>query len=80
MDGPGRPRALGYSDEFGPEIDRGYLHHTGLYGLVGGYALNIGHGDIKTAMGYTHPDDSLKDALESRGNFGHNATLSLPLI
>lgn len=34
----------------------------------------LGHSDIKTTMRYTHPEDSLKDALESLGNFGQNAT------
>ncbi|MGE0367319.1 MAG: site-specific integrase [Candidatus Dadabacteria bacterium] len=34
----------------------------------------LGHSDIKTTMRYTHPEDSLKDALESLGNFAQNAT------
>ena len=34
----------------------------------------LGHSDIKTTMRYTHPEDSLKDALESLRNFGQNAT------
>jgi integrase len=34
----------------------------------------LGHSDIKTTMRYTHPEDSLKEALESLGNFGNNTT------
>lgn len=34
----------------------------------------LGHSDIKTTMRYTHPEDSLKGALESLGNFGNNTT------
>ena len=34
----------------------------------------LGHSDIKTTMRYAHPEDSLKDALESLGNFGKNTT------
>ena len=31
-----------------------------------------GHADLKTAMRYAHPDDSLKDAVEKLGNFTLN--------
>ena len=34
----------------------------------------LGHSDIKTTMRYAHPEDSLKEALESLGNFGKNTT------
>jgi len=34
----------------------------------------LGHSDIKTTMRYTHPEDSLKEALESLGNFGNFTT------
>ena len=34
----------------------------------------LGHSDIKTTMRYTHPGDSLKDALESLGTVAQNAT------
>jgi len=34
----------------------------------------LGHSDIKTTMRYAHPKDSLKEALESLGNFGKNTT------
>jgi len=34
----------------------------------------LGHSDIKTTMRYAHPEDSLKDALESLGKFGKNTT------
>jgi integrase len=34
----------------------------------------LGHSDIKTTMRYTHPEDSLKDALESLSNVGQNTT------
>lgn len=34
----------------------------------------LGHSDIKMTMRYTHPEDSLRDALESLSNFGQNAT------
>lgn len=34
----------------------------------------LGHSDIKTTMRYTHPDDSLKDALESLAKFSKTTT------
>ena len=34
----------------------------------------LGHSDIKTTMRYTHPEDSLKDAIEPLGNFGNFTT------
>jgi integrase len=34
----------------------------------------LGHSDIKTTMRYTHPENSLKDALESLASFNKNAT------
>jgi len=34
----------------------------------------LGHSDIKTTMRYAHPEESLKDALESLGNFGKTTT------
>jgi len=34
----------------------------------------LGHSDIKTTMRYAHPEDSLKEALESLGNYGKNTT------
>ena len=34
----------------------------------------LGHSDIKTTMRYTHPENSLKEAVESLGNFGNNTT------
>ncbi len=34
----------------------------------------LGHSDIKTIMRYNHPEDSLKEALKSLGNFGNNTT------
>ena len=32
----------------------------------------LGHSDIKTTMRYAHPEDSLKQALESLGDFDKN--------
>jgi len=34
----------------------------------------LGHSDIKTTMRYAHPEDSLRDALESLSGFGKNTT------
>ena len=34
----------------------------------------LGHSDIKTTMRYAHPEDSLRDALESLCVFGNNTT------
>jgi integrase len=34
----------------------------------------LGHSDIKTTMRYTHPDNSLKDALENLVNFDQSTT------
>lgn len=34
----------------------------------------LGHSDIKTTMRYTHPENSLKEALENLANFGKNTT------
>jgi len=34
----------------------------------------LGHSDIKITMRYAHPEDSLKDALESLSNFGKTTT------
>ena len=34
----------------------------------------LGHSDIKTTMRYAHPEDSLREALESLGKFGENTT------
>ena len=34
----------------------------------------LGHSDIKTTMRYTHPDNSLKDALENLVNFEQSTT------
>lgn len=34
----------------------------------------LGHSDIKTTMRYAHPEDSLRKALESLGNFGKVTT------
>jgi integrase len=34
----------------------------------------LGHSDIKTTMRYTHPEDSLKDALESLAKFSNTTT------
>lgn len=34
----------------------------------------LGHSDIKTTMRYTHPEESVKDALETLANFGKNTT------
>lgn len=32
----------------------------------------LGHADLKTTMRYSHPDDSLRDAVEKLGNFTLN--------
>ena len=34
----------------------------------------LGHSDIKTTMRYTHPENSLKEALENLANFDNNTT------
>jgi integrase len=34
----------------------------------------LGHSDIKTTMRYTHPDESIKEALETLANFGKTTT------
>jgi len=36
----------------------------------------LGHADLKTTMRYSHPDDSLKDAVERLGNFTLNRSNS----
>ncbi len=57
----------------------GYMRYTAATRMVESGANIVaiskilGHSDIKTTMRYTHPEDSLKDALESLGNFGQNA-------
>ncbi len=58
----------------------GYMRYTAATRMVESGAnivaisKMLGHSDIKTTMRYTHPEDSLKDALESLGHFGQNAT------
>jgi len=34
----------------------------------------LGHSDLKTTMRYTHPEESVKDALENLANFGETTT------
>jgi integrase len=56
------------------------LRHTAATRMVesGGSIVAVskilGHSDIKTTMRYTHPDNSLKDALENLANFGKSTT------
>ncbi len=34
----------------------------------------LGHSDLKTTMRYTHPEESVKDALENLANFRQTTT------
>ena len=34
----------------------------------------LGHSELKTTTRYTHPEESLKDALENQANFGETTT------
>lgn len=34
----------------------------------------LGHADLKTTIKYSHPEDSLKDAVEKLGNFALNSS------
>ncbi len=34
----------------------------------------LGHADLKTTIRYSHPEESLKDAVEKLGNFALNSS------